>query len=126
MSIFDDQADFMAACGQTVDRFNAKQANMYAELIREETEEFKEAFAERDIADAIIDIIVVCIGYGLSRGWPMKELWDAVHVSNMAKVDTKTGLVTRRSDGKILKPTGWAPPNLQRVLDEHEARNGGN
>ena len=124
MSIFDDQADFMAACGQTVDRFNPKQANMYAELIREENEEFKEAFAERDLADAVIDSIVVHIGYGLSRGWPMKELWDAVHVSNMAKVDPETGLVTRRSDGKILKPAGWAPPNLQWVLDEHEARNG--
>jgi predicted HAD superfamily Cof-like phosphohydrolase len=31
----------------------------------------------------------------------------------MAKVDPVTGKVIRRADGKILKPEGWTPPQLE-------------
>ena len=41
MNPFADQAAFMQACGQSIDQFNPRQANLYAELIREEHEEFK-------------------------------------------------------------------------------------
>jgi len=115
---FADQAAFMQACGQTIDQFNPRQANLYAELIREEHEEFKDAMAEYEKADAVIDLIVVLIGYGLSKGWPMERLWAEVNRSNMAKVDAETGMVKRRHDGKILKPDGWTPPNLRAIIEE--------
>lgn len=38
--------------------------------------------------------------------------------TNFAKVDPVTGRVTRREDGKILKPEGWQPPELKRYLHE--------
>ena len=29
-----------------------------------------------------------------------------------------TGQVLRREDGKIIKPEGWRPPNLARLLEQ--------
>lgn len=121
-SVFHDQAYFMRACGQTTTEINMKQSDMYLELIKEEGEELAVALAECDVVeelDAIIDLLVVIIGYGLSRGFPMVEAWDEVLRSNIAKIDPVAGTVLRRADGKILKPAGWTAPDIQRILAEH-------
>lgn len=118
-SAFDDQAHFMRACGQTTHGVNPNQALMYLNLIDEERTEFLEALANDDRVeefDAVLDLIVVLIGYGLSRGFPMNDGWDEVVRSNMAKIDPRTGKVNKREDGKILKPAGWTSPNLAELL----------
>ena len=123
-SVFHDQAYFMRACGQTTTTINKAQSDMYLELIQEEGNELVVALGECDVVeelDAIIDLLVVIIGYGLSRGFPMVEAWDEVLRSNMAKIDSRTGTVLRRADGKILKPMGWTAPDLDRVIHEHNA-----
>lgn len=120
MTAFEEQAFFMQACGQTTREVNHMQADMYRDLIDEEREEFLAALVEEDEVeqfDAVLDQIVVLIGYGLSRGWPMNEGWAEVVRSNMAKIDPKTGVVLRRADGKILKPEGWTPPDLASLLN---------
>jgi hypothetical protein len=33
--------------------------------------------------------------------------------TNFAKIDAVTGKVRKREDGKVLKPEGWSPPNLE-------------
>ena len=119
MTAFDEQAFFMRACGQTTSKPNPAQAEMYRELIDEERTEMLDAEMENDEVeefDAVLDQIVVLIGYGLSRGWPMNEGWAEVVRSNMAKIDPVTGAVRRREDGKILKPEGWTPTNLGALL----------
>jgi predicted HAD superfamily Cof-like phosphohydrolase len=121
-SVFHDQAHFMRACGQTTTTINKAQSDMYLALIKEEGEELVVALQECDVVeelDAIIDLLVVIIGYGLSRGFPMVEAWDEVLRSNMAKIDPLTGTVLRRADGKILKPAGWTAPDLDSVIHEH-------
>jgi len=45
-------------------------------------------------------------------------VFDEVHRSNMAKAPG--GVVTRREDGKVLKPEGWKPPAIKGVLDACE------
>jgi predicted HAD superfamily Cof-like phosphohydrolase len=114
---FKDQAQFMLACGQTVGEVNHEQALLYRKLIDEEYKEFTTASSPFNEADAVIDLIVVLIGYAHSRGWPLAALWDEVHASNMAKIDPATGQVRRREDGKILKPDGWTPPDIGRHLN---------
>jgi len=32
--------------------------------------------------------------------------------TNFAKIDKETGKVRKREDGKVLKPLGWAAPEL--------------
>lgn len=116
-TVFDDQARFMTACGQTVGQENREQFALYQDLITEEVMELADAMTDTDRFDALLDIIVVCIGAGHSLGFPMAAGWDAVHLSNLRKVDPATGQVLRRADGKILKPEGWRPPNLARLLE---------
>ena len=116
MSVFEDQCHFMSACGQTVATKNFPQHSMYWALIDEEFQELVNSKTEEDAADAVIDLMVVLVGYGLSRGWPMQELWDEVFRSNMSKIDPATGKVKRREDGKILKPETFSPPDIARVL----------
>lgn len=118
-SVFHDQATFMRACGQTTIADNEAQSCLYLNLIMEEVKELETAIMENDEVeqfDAILDIIVVCIGFGLSRGFPMVEGWQEVMRSNFAKIDPGTGYVRKRDDGKILKPEGWVPPDLSNVL----------
>ena len=38
--------------------------------------------------------------------------WKEVMKTNFAKIDKETGKVRKREDGKVLKPVGWAPPEL--------------
>lgn len=119
MDIFRDQCKFMQACDQTTGFWNAQQFELYLKLIREEATELFDAVAQDDrtaIFDALLDLIVVSVGAGLSAGFPMANGWKEVIRSNMAKVDPETGMVRRRSDGKILKPEGWQPPNLKDLI----------
>jgi len=115
-SVFTDQANFMLACGQTVAGQNVRQAHLYWSLIQEEMHELQASKSDVEGFDAVLDLIVVLIGFGLSNGWPMQDGWDEVVRSNMAKVDPVTGQVRRRDDGKILKPEGWTPPDLESLI----------
>ena len=117
MSVFADQAMFMRACGQTVGQKNREQFELYMSLIREEFDELQGARTHDQVFDALLDLIVVCIGAGHSAGYPMELGWDAVTISNLRKIDPTTGKVERRDDGKILKPEGWRPPNLDKLLE---------
>ena len=123
MNVFVDQLKFMRACDQSTAYWNAQQFELYLKLIREEATELFDAVAQDNKAemfDALLDLMVVCIGAGLSAGFPMASGWAEVIRSNMEKIDPETGMVRRRSDGKILKPEGWQPPKLAELLKGHE------
>jgi len=114
---FADQAAFMLACGQTVGQEDFKQAEMYIDLVKEEHQEWLDASGKVETLDAVIDQIVVLIGYAHSCGWDVEGAWREVMRSNMAKIDPVTGMVKRREDGKILKPDGWTPPVLDAFVE---------
>ena len=84
------------------------------------TEEFKEYInAEHDndlveIADALADIIYIACGTAVAYGIPLDKVFKEVHRSNMAKL--VNGKVVRREDGKVLKPEGWKPPKVDKIL----------
>lgn len=143
MTIFDDQMRFMAACGQTVYEPNMQQTQMYITLMCEEMCETLCAVAPRnapaikhhfmrllplvqmqstgnmvEFFDGLLDVTVVTAGAGISAMLPMNKGWEAVVTSNMAKVDPTTGKVTKREDGKVLKPPGWTAPDLAKLLDD--------
>lgn len=125
-NVFADQATFMRACGQTTQDWNENQFNMYLSLIREEAMELFEAVEENnrtEIFDALLDLIVVTVGAGLSAGFPMAAGWQEVMTSNMSKVDPQTGKVLRRDDGKIMKGESYHPPRLDVVLRQAEESN---
>ena len=110
---FLDQSKFMRACDQTVGQFNRDQYQLYCNLIQEEFSELVASSTKVDDLDALIDILVVTIGAINSLGANGEAAWQEVMRTNFAKIDPDTGLVRRREDGKVLKPKGWTPPNLE-------------
>ena len=116
MNPFRDQEKFMRACDQSVDKFDEKQFAMYVNLISEEYQELLEATLSDDqveTLDALIDILVVTIGAIHSMGADAEGSWKEVMKTNFAKIDSETGKVRKREDGKVLKPVGWVPPDLK-------------
>ena len=88
-------------------------------LLKEEVNEFLQSHFPPDednlvlAADAIADIIYVLIGTALEYGIPLPEVWDEVHRTNMAKTIPE---VHKNEQGKVMKPNGWKPPEIRRVL----------
>lgn len=130
---FLDMRSFMRMCGDELPHLShhsgelSSQVSRYVRLCDEELGELHEALAmpTRDlgevmkrvelIGDAATDLIYVAIGVMHSLGIPAEEFWSAVHSSNLSKVDYD-GKVQRRFDGKILKPSHYRAPDLQRTL----------
>ena len=110
---FRDQEKFMRACEQTVGEFNEAQYQLYCNLISEEFNELVASTTKVDDLDALIDILVVTIGAIHSLGADAEGAWKEVMSTNFAKIDRQTGRVRKREDGKVLKPAGWTPPNLE-------------
>jgi len=123
---FRDQEKFMKACDQSVDGSNEDQFKMYLRLIKEEFDELQVAQGidletgeqvgpvdKVETLDALLDIIVVTIGAIHSAGMNAEGGWKEVMNTNFAKIDKETGKVRKREDGKVLKPQGWTPPNLE-------------
>lgn len=116
---FRDQEKFMQACDQTVGQSNAEQFKLYVKLMAEESQELAQAMQSTDeleTLDALIDILVVTIGAIHSAGYDAEGAWKEVMRTNFAKIDSETGKVRKREDGKVLKPLGWTPPNLTPFL----------
>jgi len=116
---FLDQSRFMRACNQTVGAWNETQFNLYTSLIQEEVDELWAANAAADpkeCLDALIDILVVTVGAIHSLGADGAGAWNEVMRTNFAKIDPATGRVNKREDGKVLKPEGWKPPELDQFI----------
>lgn len=126
---FRDQEKFMRACDQSTDTENYDQYKMYLSLIKEEYNELLVAQGidlktmeqvnpadPVEVLDALIDILVVTIGAIHSMGADGEGAWKEVMRTNFAKIDKDTGKVRKREDGKVLKPVGWTPPELNKFL----------
>jgi predicted HAD superfamily Cof-like phosphohydrolase len=107
---------FLNACDQ---KASVENSSLYHNLIVEEYSEFIHARRDNDEPeqlDACMDMIWVILGFCHMKGYDIQGAWDAVVKTNMAKVDPVTGKVRRREDGKILKPEGWTPPDMNRYI----------
>ena len=113
---FKDVDLFQTACDQTPSIDNYA---MYLDLISEETGELKDAIIAGDQVeqlDALVDILVVTIGAIRAAGWDGEAAWNEVMKTNFNKIDTTTGKVIKRADGKVLKPEGWKAPQLAQFV----------
>ena len=127
----DDVLKFHVAAGSgvaEVPRFPSEEVRALRQrLIDEEHREWKEAEENDDmvgIIDGLADLIYVILGTAIEYVGPRTFLhaWEEVQRSNMEKV-VEGKLVRRPSDGKVLKPEGWEPPQIAAVIEL--ARRGG-
>lgn len=120
--LLDDVAAFHRATDLPVlesPRLPKDRVDLRTNLILEEAREFIDALIKDDVAevaDALADLIYVAVGAALEFGIPLDRVWNAVHRSNMLKIDPATGKVRKREDGKVLKPEGWQPPDIRSAL----------
>lgn len=67
-----------------------------------------------DLAKELADLAYVVYGTAVSYGIDLDPVIEEVHRSNMSKIGP--GGVSRRADGKILKPDTYVPPDIEGVL----------
>ena len=118
MNLFGDINTFHEACDQEPSEANY---DMYLGLIAEEYNELADAIAADDSVeqlDALVDILVVTMGAIRAAGWDGEGAWKEVMDTNFAKINPDTGKVRKREDGKVLKPEGWQPPDLDPFLEK--------
>lgn len=121
--LMDDVRAFHEACDvpvlETPQVPAPERQNLRWKLIKEEYAELFASWCRDDLvgmADALADLIYVLVGTALEYGIPLDKVWDAVQAANMAKVDTETGKVRKREDGKVLKPENWQAPDIAGIL----------
>jgi predicted HAD superfamily Cof-like phosphohydrolase len=120
-NMYQDVKDFQLAVGQNVGETPAfpdgPERALRMRLLEEEFNEYQKGEYNNDlenIAKELADIIYIVCGTAVSYGIPLDKVFNAVHESNMAKL--VDGKPIRREDGKILKPEGWTPPDIKKVL----------
>lgn len=75
-------------------------------------------FAISDLGPALQSLVDVLFGFADAHRIPLHDVFDAVHESNMSKLDPDTGEPVLRSDGKVLKGSGYFEPDIRRVLEQ--------
>jgi predicted HAD superfamily Cof-like phosphohydrolase len=114
--MYNDVVKFIEACDQEKSLSNS---SLYRNLIAEEFNEFIQANNKNDEIeklDACMDMIWVILGFCYMKGYDVAGAWNEVARSNLAKIDPVTGKVNKRADGKVLKPEGWTPPQLEQFV----------
>lgn len=85
----------------------------------EELDEFAEAVGADDVAkaaDALVDLVYVALGRLVEMGISPGAAFTEVHDANMRKV---RGEVAKRPNSlghDAVKPEGWTPPDLMKIL----------
>ena len=114
--MYNDVVKFIEACDQKPSPSNLY---LYKDLITEEYREFLDGYNseyEVEQLDACMDMIWVILGYCYMKGWDVNGAWNEVARSNFMKINPETGKVNKREDGKVLKPEGWTPPQLEQFI----------
>ena len=99
------------------DQLKNPNSALYANLITEEYEEFKEAFQNKDEVeqlDAVCDLIWVAAGYAHTKGWDLTSAFAEVGRSNYSKFPTKKDPDT----GKVLKSKNFSRPDLNKFITD--------
>lgn len=76
---------------------------------------------DEQLFDALLDITYVAMGTAHLMGYPWEAGWDEVQRANMSKVRAKAdgSDSARGSSFDVVKPEGWRPPDINKVLDNN-------
>ena len=121
--MFNSVVEFQKAFGQLVSdkpEFpDSKTRILRMRILSEEFVEYNTAEHDNnfiEVADALADLIYIACGTAASYGIPLNAIFEEVHRSNMAKL--VDGKPLKREDGKIIKPEGWKPPDIEKIIKE--------
>jgi len=86
-------------------------------LIMEEFIELQNAINDSELDQVVheaCDLLYVVAGFFVRMGINAKPFFDAVHEKNMEKAGGP-----KREDGKQLKPEGFEPLNMKKLMEEY-------
>ena len=122
---FDQVKAFTEAVGQPVDvPMDPSLLELRYDLIDEEVNEIvEEAFQDytgiprekidkASLTKELADLLYVTIGFAVTFGLPICEVFERVHQSNMSKLG-EDGKPIYREDGKVMKGPNYQPPKLE-------------
>lgn len=126
-NLLDDTTKFMSLGGQLDGEQTFPQSwsddlrKLRRDLLSEEIHEYFDGEDRSDlteIVDGLLDIVVIAWGTLLAYVGPVKAKAAAAEVarSNLSKVDGTLGPIVRREDGKLLKPEGFQPPDIEKAI----------
>jgi predicted HAD superfamily Cof-like phosphohydrolase len=134
MTYFTDVGEFHAKMGLPVAGKDAPATMRYVDFkyrtafLFEELREFIEAHARGDTAeaaDALADLIWVACGTAHYMQVPLDAIWAEIRRANMEKRPWQEGdpLKPRNAatQGEVVKPRGWRPPDIVGVLSSYIA-----
>lgn len=106
-------------------------------LMMEELGELLSAIGTDDlveVADGLADLVYVTLGTAVAFGIDLPAVWAQVHAANMAKLlpcsdcsgpncpaCSGLGVTAQLDKKKVMKPEGWAPPDIAGELDAQRA-----
>lgn len=67
----------------------------------------------------LADLVYVCYGLDVKIGSRLDDVLEIVHQNNLSKVWPDGKVHRRPSDGKILKPEGFMPPDISLALTDY-------
>lgn len=70
----------------------------------------------KKLTKELADLMYVVIGCAHKFNLPLEQVFAEVHKSNMTKINPD-GTVTRRADGKVLKPVTYKAPDLDQFFE---------
>ena len=124
--LFQQAIEFRQAMGQHLATTDERVHELQFDLIKEEFEEFSEAF-DHEFSDLgsldetrfhllkeLSDLVFVCYQFAAARGWDLDSAMRRVFESNMSKL--VDGKPLRRDDGKVLKGPNYQPPVLDDLI----------
>lgn len=92
------------------------------EFLMEELDEYIDAVDCGSLEaqfDALLDLVYVALGTAYLHGFPFQDGWDEVQRANMTKVRAASAEDSKRNSFyDVVKPRGWQPPDLARVLEK--------
>ena len=94
-------------------------------LIAEELDELRDALDPDDlvaVADAPADLLVRRLRSSRDLRHPIDGVFAEVHRADLAKLHSLDQRL-ERGDRKVLKPSGWSPPDIDRVLQGRQKDN---
>jgi predicted HAD superfamily Cof-like phosphohydrolase len=74
------------------------------------------ALSRSKLAKELADLLYVVYGTAAAFGIDIDKVFDKVHQNNLTKLHPD-GTVKYRQDGKVLKPEGYKPVDLDTLLD---------
>lgn len=114
----DQVRDFHKAFGHPVGNTGPKPMEPERRLSRsawmaEEVVEFMTADNVVDQVDALTDLAYFVFGTAVEMDVDLERVFEIVHSANMKKLGPDGKPMRRPSDGKIIKPEGWVPPETR-------------